>query len=648
MVDWINTNFARAFPAVDDVTQSAIHYRPFLATKLDIADAGVVIHPVIKQASEGNDEASQCEAELIIQVIQNEHRHHANQKIAVLVRSKKHLANLVSQLRRNHPEIAFQAVEIEALEGRQIVQDLLSLTHALHHRADRVHWLAILRAPWCGLSLHDLHVLAGRDLHSTVWSLMQNEDVTNQLSADGQARLQHVREIFSEAFATQGCMNISRWVRGVWLTLNGTACLWEKSDVIDVQAFFACLDNLDRSNQFSPERMAIEITKLFATPDTHGEQLQMMTIHKSKGLEFDTVILPGLGASTGGNNSDKPLVLWEEVTIEDETQLLAAPYIPKGLRKQASVSPYDYLEDLENTREKNEAARVLYVAATRAMRKLHLVGIANQNAKGEIKPTANTYLDLLWPIASPVFDAALVAQASHKEVLHNNDIVSQDTIANFTPRLARLTNIQIPDILQQSHLSSRQVATHPGNQATQKLSLNNPIEADLGTLTHKYLELIAHQGLTDWPVTRVALLKPAMQRWLQQQGHQEKVAAIAAVSVVQLLITTLSSKAGQWVLKARAQADQELSISLAEASAITSYVVDRTFIEQTGDGKKVRWIIDYKSVALESQLSDSALKTIAEQYKAQLESYAQLFKADNLPIQKAIFFVSLGRLVEIN
>ena len=236
------------------------------------------------------------------------------------------------------------------------------------------------------------------------------------MSADGQARLQHVREIFSEAFATQGCMNISRWVRGVWLTLNGTACLWEKSDVIDVQAFFACLDNLDRSNQFSPERMAIEITKLFATPDTHGEQLQMMTIHKSKGLEFDTVILPGLGASTGGNNSDKPLVLWEEVTIEDETQLLAAPYIPKGLRKQASVSPYDYLEDLENTREKNEAARVLYVAATRAMRKLHLVGIANQNAKGEIKPTANTYLDLLWPIASPVFDAALVAQASHKEV----------------------------------------------------------------------------------------------------------------------------------------------------------------------------------------------------------------------------------------
>ena len=77
--------------------------------------------------------------------------------------------------------------------------------------------------------------------------------------------------------------------------------------MIDVQAFFACLDSLDRSNQFSPERMEIEITKLFATPDSAGENVQMMTIHKSKGLEFDTVILPGLGATTGGNNGDKAI-----------------------------------------------------------------------------------------------------------------------------------------------------------------------------------------------------------------------------------------------------------------------------------------------------------------------------------------------------
>ncbi|HAF00659.1 MAG TPA: hypothetical protein DCG63_05135, partial [Methylophilaceae bacterium] len=104
--------------------------------------------------------AKQREAEAIIRIIQATDN---NKKIAILVRSKKHLSALVSKLRRDYKDITFQAVEIEALEDRQVVQDLLSLTHALHHRANRVHWLAILRAPWCGLNLTDLYALAHHD-----------------------------------------------------------------------------------------------------------------------------------------------------------------------------------------------------------------------------------------------------------------------------------------------------------------------------------------------------------------------------------------------------------------------------------------------------------------------------------------------------
>ncbi|MDP1523552.1 MAG: UvrD-helicase domain-containing protein, partial [Methylotenera sp.] len=447
VVDWINQTFAPIFPASDAVTQGAIQYRPFIATKPDAIQAGVEVHPIISTADESSVMASQREADVMISIIQRERAAHPDKKIAVLVRAKKHLASLVTKLRRNHPEIAFQAVEIEALEGRQIVQDLLSLTHALHHRADRVHWLSILRAPWCGLTLHDLHALAGHHQHDSIWSLMQNDEVVKGLSADGKMRLHHVRDIFAEAFETQGRMNVSRWVRGVWLMFNGTACLWEQSDVVDVQAFFACLDNLDRSNQFSPERMQTEITKLFAAPEAQGESLQMMTIHKSKGLEFDTVILPGLGASIGGNHGDKPIVLWEEVLVNPhhenaQYELLAAPFIPKGLRDKDKVSAYDYLESRESARDANEDARVLYVAATRAERQLHLVGIANQNAKGEVSPTKNTYLDLLWPAVAMVYESAEPPQ---------QQVDTEDTIANFTPRLVRLKQLQVPAVLQTKH-----------------------------------------------------------------------------------------------------------------------------------------------------------------------------------------------------
>jgi len=628
IVDWINQTFAPVFPEYDEVVQGAIHYRPFIATKSNLPQAGVEVHPVIKQADESLELAQQREAEAIVRVIQAERLANPDVKIAVLVRSKKHLAPLVSKLRRDHQDIAFQAVEIEALEGRQVVQDLLALTHALHHRADRVHWLAILRAPWCGLTLHDMHALAGYDHYKTIWALMRDDEAVSRLTPDGQVRLLHVREILQEAYASQGRMNVGRWIRGVWLMLNGTSCLWSPGDVVDVQAFFGCLDALDRSNQFSPERMESEITKLFAAPDARGENLQMMTIHKSKGLEFDTVILPGLGAATGGNNSDKPLVLWEEVQVDGQQELLAAPYIPKGARDKDKVSPYDYLEAREKERDVNESARVLYVAATRVERKLHLVGIASQNAKGEVGAARNTYLDLLWDTVGSQFESAAQAEA----------IAGQEVdIADFTPCLVRLKQPHIPAVLQTDKpvIVTDKQNNKPG-------SSNVSIDADVGSLAHSYMEIIAQQGLAAWPVSRVSALLPAMRHWLRQQGHAGEPVNEAVVRVQQLLKTALSSEAGQWVLQAREGAAVELALMRLAGDEARKYIVDRTFIEGG-----TRWIIDYKTTELAADATDQAVQSAAEKHREQLDSYAALFEYEGLPVKCAVFFMHIGRLVPL-
>ena len=644
VVDWINATFANIFPAHDDDAQGAIGYRPFIATKPSENEAGIAVHAIIKQADESAESASQREADAIISIIQHEQSTRPYKQIAVLVRSKKHLAALVTKLRREHTDIKFQAVEIEALQGRQIVQDLLALTHALHHRADRLHWLAVLRAPWCGLTLHDLHALAVHNHHATIWSLMQNDELVDEL--EDKERLKHVRAIFAEAFATQGRMPTSKWIRGIWLMLNGSACLWEQADITDVQAFFACLDALDRSNQFSPERMASEITKLFAAPDINGENLQMMSIHKSKGLEFDCVILPGLGANTGGNNRDKPLVLWEEVTVDEHTELLAAPYIPKGFRDD-TLSAYDYIETLENERDANEAARVLYVAATRAERKLYLVGVANQNAKSEIKPTKNSYLDLLWNAVSHEFESVeLNAESDGQNTNIEDDIIV--SIANFTPNLIRLKQLQIPNILQADKVLANQTSKLQKNQNSQQTSLNQislNLIADCGTLAHFYMEMIANDGLGNWPASRINASASAMQFWLQQKGHAKNEVEILEVEkyiqqVIAALIKTINSPQGAWMLVPRESTQAELSITtINENNAAQEQRIDLTFIDAN-----VRWIIDYK---LGLDVNEANLNLAAQSHKPQLVGYAALFAQENLPIKTAVFFLSLGKLVEI-
>ncbi len=667
LVDWINATFASIFPAHDDDAQGAIGYRPFIATKAAESGAGVEVHAIIKCADESAESASQQEADAIVDIIQREQTANPNKKIAVLVRSKKHLAALVTKLRREHADIPFQAVEIEALQGRQIVQDLLALTHALHHRADRVHWLAVLRAPWCGLTLHDLHLLAGSNHYATIWSLMQNDDLVNQL--EGKQRLKHVRYIFAEAFATQGRMPTSKWIRGIWLMLNGTACLWEQADIVDVQAFFACLDGLDRSNQFSPERMATEITKLFATPDINGENLQMMSIHKSKGLEFDCVILPGLGATTGGNNRDKPLVLWEEVTVGEHTELLAAPYVPKGWRdipkgfRDDTVSAYDYIEMLENERDANEAARVLYVAATRAERKLHLVGVANQNAKSEIKPIKNSYLDLLWDAVSYEFENTNTTNQSFRRKSESSGVIDKsldsdfrrndgelmENISNFTPKLIRLKQLEIPAILQTEKALTRAPNMPQTQQSTQKIMLN--LAADCGTLAHLYMEMIANDGLSDWPASRIDASAAVMRFWLLQRGHGKNEAENLEIEqsvsqIIAALKTTIASPQVLWILASRASLQTELCITTIDENAeAQEQRIDLTFVE-TGERvqEKVRWIIDYK-LGLDANEINASAAALA--HAPQLARYASLFTDEGLPIKTAVLFLSLGKLVLI-
>ncbi|PKO85512.1 MAG: DNA helicase [Betaproteobacteria bacterium HGW-Betaproteobacteria-12] len=629
IVDWVNRAFPAIFPAEDAPETGAVRYAASAATRAPRADSEVVIHALI--AREDSDAAGD-EARRVLEIIRAARREAPAERIAVLVRARSHLDALVAEVRRSAPELRFQAVDIEGLDGRQHVQDLLTLFRALHHRADRVHWLAVLRAPWCGLTLADLHALAGDDRKRTIWQLMQDEARLARLSADGRQRLLAVREVLQLAFAGCDRQHPRRWLEATWLLLGGPRCLEAPEALADVEAFFALLDRLAAARKLTADTLASQAGELFAPADPLGDAVQMMTVHKSKGLEFDTVIVPGLHRETGANDSS--LLLWDEVAGPDgQEHLLVAPL---KARDAATGEPtvYDYLRRLEGERAGHEDERLLYVAATRAIRRLHLVGVAAADERKDdgLKPPANgTLLKLLWPgLAQPLFAAALAAAEPTPAAVASLDP------ATFAPPLLRLAEVGLP-----AALGAAEAVSGGGDNPLQLdvLPETLSLEASLGTLVHRALELVARDGLGLWSPTRVATLAPAWQRWLQAQGHASDRAQDAAGEAVAALCRTLASETGRWLLAGHAEAGaEEAWSSRGGDGSIANHIIDRCFV---ADG--CRWIIDYKTV----HLPEAELAARATVHRPQLERYAGLFAGSGLPLRMAIYFPLQDRLVEL-
>ena len=147
------------------------------------------------------------------------------------------------------------------------------------------------------------------------------------------------------------------------------------------------------------------VSRLFAASDTDaGEAVQVMTIHRAKGLEFDAVILPSLGRAP--RRDDERLLNYVEWPDErGGAQLLLAP-----IRAPESDEPSPlgaWIRSLQASRRERERVRLLYVAATRARAALYLLGSLDANARGGLPaPRAGSLLASLWPAVGPAFPSS--------------------------------------------------------------------------------------------------------------------------------------------------------------------------------------------------------------------------------------------------
>ncbi len=636
LVGWVNDVFPEILSPVEDAASGAVRFEQAAAFR-EAGDGGVAVHPLM-----GERPDSDAEAVTVVELARRRLAETDQGTVAILVRRRKDVAAILPALRA--AGIRYQAVDIESLATRPVVQDLIALTRSLVHPGDRTAWLAVLRAPWCGLSLQDMLVVAGEDRHEAVSERIMDGAVAERLSSDGRARMERVRPVLHTAIAQRRRGTVRQRVEAAWYALGGPAAAGSRAALEDAEAFLSLLEATESGGDLDDINSLDEaLANLFARPDPDGdERLQVMTIHKAKGLEFDTVILPGLHAGQGSDAT--PLLRWMQRPRRGAIDLLLAPVRADGEARHDPI--YELIGALEKEKREHEQGRLLYVAVTRAVRRLDLVGFARTRGIGAdaqlASPPAGSMLGRLWPFVEPAFLAALEGGRSQPPA----DAASADDALAEPPRLRRLIrDWRLPPAPPTVSWRGGVVETDTA-ETDIEFEWAGQTARQIGLVVHRMLQRIADEGLSAWDDERLSRCEPVVRAMLAGHGTDPATLDSAQRRVRQAVANVLADPSGRWILAPWQGARNELALTSMGRDGPETSIIDRTFVDDTG----TRWVVDYKTGYRAGGDVDGFLGQEADRYRPALARYANLLelREPGTPIRVALYFPLLVRLHEVD
>ncbi len=639
LVEWVNRIFAQVFPPHDDLLTSAISFVPSTPA-IPLVEGGTAEPPDSGEPEYGvrlhgcswiqaESEGTQVAA-LVARCLQ---RWPAD-NIGILVRSRAHAAAVVSALRA--VQIDFSAADLVQLGKTAIASELLALTHALLHVGDRLAWLSVLRAPWCGLMLADLEALAApaADNRSLLVERCSDEQWLTRLSAEGRNRVTRLAAAFTRARARLGQIPLRDVIEGLWVELGGPAVAGADLPLADL-----VLDTIGQhdSGGDCPDLLALDAS-IAASPSSlpgSGGQVQVMTIHKAKGLQFDTVILPALGRET--RRDQQPALLWQEVPLAGgKPELLLAPVNAAGEKNADPL--YALLWRLRRQQRMAETDRLLYVAATRAIKRLHLYGqlktaeLVDDSAVSAV-PAAGSLLERLWPALGSCWPSVTETAVA----------ATDDRVSHWQqPALRRLPGEwQRPQPPPGLHLTIAEAA-QPAILVPYDWASSWAMHA--GAVAHRWLQHIATVGAEQFAGDDAALLslQPAIRRLLLRAGVEADNLNRAIERVHAVLSNALADERGRWLMSSQHdEAVNEYPLTVKSGDRFTHLVIDRSFV----CGQGIRWIVDYKTSSHEGGDRAQFIASEIRRYAPQLTAYRNAFaQIEARPISVALYFPLLRLL----
>lgn len=617
LVHWVNKSFQQVLPSRDDPEFGAVCHEVAIPVKSNSDSAGAYFHLTY-------DHQSQSQTAQILHLITNHRKMYPQDSIAVLVRSRTHLQDLLSQCREAN--LPYVAQDIDLLIEQPLVQDLLAMTRALTHLSDSVAWFSLLRAPFIGLSLDDLEVIANATDGGTIWDslyrLLLSGFNTFCLSEAGKMRLERCVPALKKAIDNHRRLTLRDRVERLWLILSGPATLASKQALDFAKAYFDLLAEYEEGSCLvDMSRFEDRLLHLYApslSKDSSDNPIHVMTMHKSKGLEFDLVILPKL--EKGGGRDEQKLLQWSERSnLDGQGGLLLGPIKASG----AEINPiYQYIQEEEKKRITYERGRLLYVAATRAKKALHLFASVSVDEEQHLKkPKSDALLTLLLPqfeayhhklsFEEPVIDA----DANHSRLLKMpSQIIS--TLPSFWQP-------EYPKPIQEALKIPRQFVNNPKIHFADEIDIALHQEKPRleGIFIHRILQAIVEDGLGDWQKRLEHAVPLGWRAGLARAGIPAEHLDESLLVIFQQLKSALDDPRGLWILNnSHRESVTEFEVSYREKGQVKTAILDRMFVD-----KGVRWIIDYKTPMLPEGLTKEAfLLQNQQQYAPQLNKYAKV------------------------
>lgn len=622
LIEECNAVFQTLFPLESDPSTGAVVHAPATPGRSEDGGAGARIHCHPFLASDPIAEAEWIAAEILRLRGKAAQGREKPPTVGVLFRKGENSAYIAQALVARG--LRYQAVDIEFLKDLPVITDLRSLLAALISAENRLAWWAVLRAPWNGLALRDLEELHLLSRGGSVWEAIRRacREDAGRFAPETLRRLERMREIFQQAMDWRGRRPLAHLLRALFLNTGAARCYPDARSQLAAGEFFRLVLNADEAELMgNPTMLDEELGRMKAPVDPDADNsLQLLTIHKAKGLEFDVVFVPCLNASPPPSRGGA--LSWDEMPVEGEADEVLV-MVPGKATADATSALGRFLASRRSKREQQERLRVLYVAFTRAKETLHL--LATIDPKGctsadELKLKRDSYLKELWSYFEAPFRtlfgetrAALLFAADE----------SAPAVARSYPLLRRLSLASLPEIYPEPGAEALAATAGPTRFYRPGGSWET-LESASGTVFHRVMELASDASMLARIRERgAARMEPLVLDALRSLLPAEPDLQPAAGRILEALRRTAASATGQWIFHPSHQRVlAEQSIAYTQGDTQREARLDRVFQDAEG-----HWhIVDFKLVSGDAGDRDTFLTTQRSRYHAQLEEYARLFQ----------------------